>query len=323
MLITESKKYIQVPFDSEEELEKVVIDNYEFIFGPNSFFLPKALIRTADGVGTIPDGFAIDLAARRWFIVEAELLKHNVWHHIAPQVSKQIIASSQLESRKTIALLAIEEIKKFPEKFKELGIDEYGLALVINEILEKSPIIGLPIDDISEDLTDWANTLKNSVNIWMIRKFRNFEEPEDIIYELPEEHRPLIDTEDENNNGRLEQNRTSKTYNVNIADLIHERLLQPGEELHMSYKPRNGAQKKYFATIDEDGNFHLLGDIYPSPSYAAMIAMHDAGSDRQTVNGWISWRTSSGSLLSDLRDLFLHSDNRKSTNQLHGDTNPR
>ena len=50
MLISDNQKYIQVPFDNEEELENVVIDNYEFIFGPNSFFLPKALIKTADPV---------------------------------------------------------------------------------------------------------------------------------------------------------------------------------------------------------------------------------------------------------------------------------
>ncbi len=305
MLISDNQKYIQVPFDNEEELENIVIDNYEFIFDPNSFFLPKALIKTADGAGPIPDGFAIDLAERKWFIVEAELLKHNVWHHIAPQVSKQIIASNQLQSRKTIALLAIEEIKKSPEKFKELGIDEYGLALVINEILEKPPLIGLPIDGISDDLTDWANTLKNSVNIWLIRKFWSFEEEDKIIYELPEEHRPLIDTVDESDRDRAVKTGTLKTYDVSIVDLIDEQLLQAGDELHMKYKPRNGEQKKYSAMIDEGGNFHLLGNSYPSPSYAAIVAIRDAGSDRQTVNGWISWRTTSGVLLSELRKQFL------------------
>ena len=93
MLILKEINFIQTPFDNEEELENVVIENYEYIFGPNSFYLPKKLIKTGDGTGTIPDGFAIDLENKKWFIVEAELLKHSVWSHIAPQVSKQIIAS--------------------------------------------------------------------------------------------------------------------------------------------------------------------------------------------------------------------------------------
>src|SRR5690554_8221503 len=92
MLIFNNSKYVKTPFSNEDELEQVVISNYEHIFGPSSIYLPKKLIRTADGIGTIPDGFAIDLGTRKWYLVEAELLHHSVWNHIAPQVSKQVIA---------------------------------------------------------------------------------------------------------------------------------------------------------------------------------------------------------------------------------------
>ena len=73
MLISNERKYINTPFLNEDELEQVVIDNYEYIFGPNSIYLPKILIKTPDGFGTIPDGFAIDLASEKWYLVEAEL----------------------------------------------------------------------------------------------------------------------------------------------------------------------------------------------------------------------------------------------------------
>jgi len=90
---------------------------------PNSIFLPKKLIKTSEGSGTIPDGFAIDLEAKIWYLMEAELAKHSVWSHIAPQVSKQVIASSQHESRKKIIELAIvqyEQEETTQEKFKDL-----------------------------------------------------------------------------------------------------------------------------------------------------------------------------------------------------------
>ena len=90
MIIDGSKKFISAAFTSEEELELIVQANAEYIFGPDSLYLPKSLIRTSGRFGTIPDGFVVDLASRRWFIVEAELAVHSVWSHIAPQVAKRI-----------------------------------------------------------------------------------------------------------------------------------------------------------------------------------------------------------------------------------------
>jgi hypothetical protein len=53
MLIFRETKFIKSPFDSESELKRVILDNYEYLFGPTSFYLPKAKIITADGTGTI------------------------------------------------------------------------------------------------------------------------------------------------------------------------------------------------------------------------------------------------------------------------------
>ena len=94
MIIQGKTKFITASFGSEQELESVVQSNAEFIFGPDSIYLPKSLIRTSDGVGTIPDGYVVDIAERRWLIIEAELSAHSVWNHIAPQIAKQVIAAT-------------------------------------------------------------------------------------------------------------------------------------------------------------------------------------------------------------------------------------
>ncbi|MBK7435138.1 MAG: hypothetical protein IPI66_15535 [Chitinophagaceae bacterium] len=78
-----------------------------------------------------------------------------------------------------------------------------------------------------------------------------------------------------------------------------------GQKLFMTYKPRNGQPKTYVATLSDDGSFSVLNQIYSSPSYAALAGINDAGSNRPTVNGWISWKTSEGKLLSQLREEFL------------------
>jgi hypothetical protein len=47
------------------------------------------------------------------------------------------------------------------------------------------------------------------------------------------------------------------------------------------------------------------GKSFSAPSYAALLCVQDAGSSRNTVNGWISWKTAEGKTLADLRDTLL------------------
>jgi len=306
MLILNDRKFIKSPFESEAELEQVVIDNFEHIFGPSSIYLPKKKIKTGDGAGTIPDGFAIDLASQKWYLVEAELLHHSVWNHIAPQVSKQVIASLQPYSKKVIQDLAVEtysEDETTREKFQELGIREINVRKVIQEILEKEPVIGVPIDNISADLKQWARTLKYNVKLWVISKFIEFKNPTNVIYEFPEEFKPEIDTEKEKNLDESSQEITR--YDVALSDLIEAEIIEPNSHLIMDYKPRNGQKKKYKAVVLDDGSLELLGQKFSSPSYAALAGIQDAGSDRQTVNGWTSWKTEEGLTIADLRDKYL------------------
>lgn len=50
----------------------------------------------------------------------------------------------------------------------------------------------------------------------------------------------------------------------------------------------------------------VLEKKFPSPSYAAIFCIQDAGSDRTTVNGWISWKTKAGKYLTELRTNYLN-----------------
>lgn len=314
MLIFRDAKFIKTPFKNEDELEQVIVSNYEYIFGPTSIYLPKKMIKTGDGTGTIPDGFVIDLGAKKWYLVEAELLHHNVWGHIAPQVSKQVIASLQPLSKKIIQDLAVEQYQRDPitkEKFSDQGIEAINVRKVLSEILEKEPSVGIPIDAISGDLKEWARTLKYNVKLWKITKYVEFNQPENIVYEFPEEFRPELDTEEE-----VEIDFTTGEtlrYEATIADLIEANLLNVGQILIMEYKPRNGQKKKYEGLIEEDGSISVLGQTYSSPSYAALAGIQDAGSDRKTVNGWTSWKTTNWKTIADIRDEYLELKENKGT----------
>lgn len=310
MIILDDQKFIKTNFDNEDELEQVIINNFEYLFGPNSIYLPKKLIKTQEGFGTIPDGFVIDLAMKKWYIVEAELLIHNVWHHIAPQISKQIIAAQNILSKKIIIELTISQYQidnTIKDKFFELGIKEINIRKVLDEILDSPPIIGLPIDSISLDLKEWARTLKNKVKLWQINKFTELTNSEVILYEFPEEFKPDLDTEVDFLSDKDLKEIT--VYDISLLDLINDKLINIGDSLIMSYKPRDGQRQNYTAIIDEGGNLELFGKKFSSPSYAALAGIQNSGSNRKTVNGWTSWKTKNGRYLSELRDKLLSKNN--------------
>jgi hypothetical protein len=285
MIILEDKKLIESKFTNEQEVEDLIVANSEHFFGPSSIFVSKMKIETKDHFGTVPDGFAVDLSTRIWYIVEAELSHHNVWTHIAPQVTKQLLAAGRPETRQLLTEILVEMVtqdSRTKEKFDDESIKEIDIRKVLGEIFEKPPIIGMPIDAITNDLRDWAATLKNDVKLWIVRKFVQFGNPRIIAYDIPEEYRPVFDTTD-----RGSQPKSGiKTYDVSITDLMEEGFLSAGTELTMSYKPRGGKQQTFTAKLDSNGSLNVLNQNFSSPSYAAIFCIQKAGSDRTTVNGW-------------------------------------
>ena len=307
MLLLERRRFIQSPFASESELESVLLENYEYIFGPDSVLLPKKLIRSPDGAGTIPDAFAFDLQQRKWYLVEAELLGHGVWAHIAPQVAKQIVASIQPATKSILEQVLVDlylSDDSVRVKFDEHGIQQIDVRSVVNDILSRPPVVAIPIDSISRDLRLWAEQQRAEVRLWEIRKLVDFDNPTQIAYEIPDEFTPNVDTAAPDG-----EDKTKYTiYDATLADLIGAGLMNAGQELVMRYKPRGGEQRTYNASLGEDGSIDFMGQTYSSPSYAALRGINDAGSDRKTVNGWTSWLVADGRTLSDIRSQFLASD---------------
>ena len=304
MIILEDRKLIEAKFADEQEVEDLIIGNSEHFFGPSSIFLSKKKIKTKDGFGTVSDGFAVDLSTRIWYIVEAELSHHNVWTHIAPQVTKQLLAAGRPETRQLLTEILVEMVTEdtsTKEKFDDESIKEIDIRKVLGEIFEKAPIIGMPIDAVTNDLRDWAATLKNDVKLWIVRKYVQFGNPKIVAYDIPEEYRPVFDTTD-----RESQPKSGiKTYDVSVTDLMAEGFLLAGTELNISYKPRGGKQQIFTAKLESDGSLTVLNQNFPSPSYAAIFCIQKAGSERTTVNGWTSWRTREGKFLSQLRSEYL------------------
>lgn len=63
---------------NEAELENMVKEHSKLIFGNASLYFDiKETITTKTDVGSKPDGYAISIADKRWYIVEVELASHD------------------------------------------------------------------------------------------------------------------------------------------------------------------------------------------------------------------------------------------------------
>jgi hypothetical protein len=304
MLKLGDRIFIKDDFSDESEIETVVIENADYIFGPSSIFMPKALIKTTGGVGTIPDGFVVDLAAKKWFIVEAELSQHNLWTHIAPQIAKQLTASVEPNTRSAIANMVIRKAtsdQAVMEKFAAENIAPIHIHQLITQILQTAPVIGIPIDEVSADLKVWATGIRAEVKLWEINKYVEFGNTSIVLYQFPEEYKPAFDTEvgSGGGSGPLIQ------YDITVKNLLEAELMHAGQILTMSYKPEGGTRKNYSAIVNSDGTLVVMNKTFTSPSYAALYCIQSAGSPRKTTNGWTSWKDPNGNLLSKLREKYL------------------
>jgi hypothetical protein len=200
--------------------------------------------------------------------------------------------------------LVVNRVKEntiFREKFEDLGVSEIDIRQSLAEIFEGDPIVGIPIDEVGSDLREWAQTLKAEVRLWVVRKLVEFGNPSNVTYEIPEEYRPVLDASSDAD----DSTQGYRYYDVTLANLIERHLLAPGQSLFMSYKPRGGERKEYEAVVSTDGSLEVLDRTFSAPSYAALACIRDAGSDREMVNGWISWNDLEGHTLSELREQFL------------------
>ena len=88
-------------FDNENELHTWIVANFEDFF-QGTIYLDGFYISTVSGKRGLPDGFALNLNEREWYLVESELLSHGVWPHIAEQITRFIVAIQNPSARRII-----------------------------------------------------------------------------------------------------------------------------------------------------------------------------------------------------------------------------
>ena len=295
MLIGEGKTYTKVAFENEAEIEHLVQQHLELLFGPYALLILQSRISTAGGRSTVPDAVVIDFANKEWYLVEAERGIHGTWDHIAPQISRQLTALRHSETIDRLARTAIKALSQNDELrealTEELGLEQISFFACVTDILRTRPTVAIPIDEIPDDLMEWANTLKHEVRVWRIQKYVGRPE-NDVLYGFPEELTPDLET---GGNAESRQSMKRQSSGRLFDQVVKAGLLREGQHVWMEYGPRGQAKNRYDGIVRAEG-IEVDGRIY-SPSAAAVICMQKFGSSRSSQNGWTMWKTDDGALI--------------------------
>jgi len=257
MLVSTNEKYFLQSFRDEQEIESVVKNYAEYLFGSSILMLPKSKISTADGAGTIPDAIVVDIEHDTWYLVEAELERHGTWQHIAPQISKQIVAIIAPLTIEALLKTCIDMVKndtKVLALFEELGIPQIQIHGKLKRIFESPPVIAIPIDGVPSDLQAWAKSLKYEVRIWRITKYQSLDGTR-VLYEIPDEYKP--------------GNTLPPTQLYDF--LMQSGLVQAGQKVYLEYGPRGKAKQRWEGIIRESGI--EVDGIVRAPSTAAVYCI--------------------------------------------------
>jgi len=154
IVVKDGVRYLLHHYKNEPELENLVKEHIEFIFGNNSLFFEKSKIKSEAGIGSIPDGFIFLPFEQKWYVVEIELSQHPLYEHIVPQISRFNSAIKNPTTKRKIIDAFEEEIENNPNlnyKYKNIGIKKERYKL-LTEVININPEIVIIIDKKTKEL---------------------------------------------------------------------------------------------------------------------------------------------------------------------------
>ncbi len=166
MLLIDGVKYqLWVPEKEVEEFHPMVKEHYKEIFGHNSLFIEGSKLKAETGIGSVPDGFVIEIGKRpKWYVIEIELSTHELYKHIVNQVGRFIIGVKNTETQQKL----IENIYHFLQDNKILKAEFEEITRTneihryVSDLIKKPPILVIVIEERTKGLDEALNLLNYS-----------------------------------------------------------------------------------------------------------------------------------------------------------------
>ncbi len=284
VVLVDGVEYQLAQPENEQALEDAVKANYRYVFGQDSLYFDlKRKMRSTAGVATIPDGYVILFDPKpRWCIVEVELSSHPLYDHIVAQLTKFNRGIENSGARRQIVDSLYEAIKSdiVLEAQMKSRIKSGEIYKFISDVVSEDPIIAIIIDAETGELGEALTDIRGDKRVVEFRTYRRagisdcvhayvFNPIVKIVCTPKETTRPTIPRDPRPRNGKTER----------------PAGLSRGLILRNTYKG-----KEFTAEVIEGGQILFDGQIYKSPSAAAVAAIRTTGSPRETEDGWRWWK---------------------------------
>jgi predicted transport protein len=180
-IIFQGKPYREFRFESEADFEREIVNNSSLFFGANTIYIDvKRKIETKSLGNSIPDGFLFDFSDREepaFYLVEAELVKHDFYRHIFPQITKFFgfykNANSQVDLVEKIFSIINNDVA-LKERFKSY-LGQAEIYKFLKDTIAGSQNILIAIDgekkELPEIMDTYIDTWGTMVKQIIIKKF--------------------------------------------------------------------------------------------------------------------------------------------------------
>ena len=264
-------RYSEKQYELETDFERLVVDNSKTLFGENTIFVDaKKKIDNDFFGGVIPDGFLLDFSDKNtpeFYLVEVELVKHNFFNHIFPQITKFFAFFKNLDSQRKLIEKLYATFENDEELRKELKskIGKKEIFKFIKDTIENSQNILLIIDGEKKELPEITETYTDTwgkiVKVAMLKKYQNDNSKENPILALSPAFENIENIDIVSDNQDKIREKSVYTEQFHLED-INEDILATYKELKEKLVEKisllNFNSQRYYISLRMKRNFAFL-----------------------------------------------------------------
>jgi hypothetical protein len=183
VLYFNGKRFNELPFQNEDEFERLVVENSRTLFGEKSLYIDlKSRVEGRVLGSAIPDGLLIDFRDPEnpeFYLVEVELSQHDFYKHIFPQVTKFFAFFKNERGRAELVektFTVINSDQSMRSRFNQL-VGGREIYKSLKDIVENSQNILIVIDglkpEFDEVMETYTDTWDKMVRVMVVKRYHN------------------------------------------------------------------------------------------------------------------------------------------------------
>jgi predicted transport protein len=183
VLYFNGKRFNELPFQNEDEFERLVVENSRILFGEKSLYIDlKSRVEGRVLGSAIPDGLLMDFRDPEnpeFYLVEVELSQHDFYKHIFPQVTKFFAFFKNERGRAELVektFTVINSDQSMRSRFNQL-VGGREIYKSLKDIVENSQNILIVIDglkpEFDEVMETYTDTWDKMVRVMVVKRYHN------------------------------------------------------------------------------------------------------------------------------------------------------